>query len=243
MTAHRKGEKPLYHQVEEYIRNKIAADQMKPGDLLPTESELEEILNVSRTTIRAAITELQYAGIVMKQQGRGTFVAKKSYEEQLPLLKSFTEDAIAKGCTFRSSVLGKDIIVPNEEVAGRLRLKDKEMALKLFRVRSLDEEPIQITTSYVPLKEIRGMNLDEIDFATASLYAEMEKAGVVLDSGEEVIEVDVAGPVDAALLGVECGFPIFVTKRIVLNDKNVIVEASETRTRGDRHRAVIKLKR
>jgi len=90
---------------------------------------------------------------------------------------------------------------------------------------------------------LEQFHYEEIDFTTASLYEELEKAGVILDSGEEIIEVDVAGSVDAALLGVDCGFPIFVTKRIVYNEKNVVVEASETRTRGDRHRAVIKLRR
>lgn len=243
MSINKKNNIPLYHQVEDYIRKKIRDEKLKPGDLLPTEAELEEILKVSRTTIRIAISELQHEGIVYKQQGRGTFVAKRSYEEQLPLLKSFTEDAIAKGCKSRASVLGKDIIVPDEKIAGRLKLTENDKVLKLFRVRYLDGEPIQVTTTHVPLKEIPNMDLDKIDFTQASLYEEMEKSGVVFASGEEIIEVDVAGAIDAALMGVECGSPIFVTKRIVFNDKNRVVEAAESRTRGDRHRAVIKLVR
>lgn len=234
---------PLYHQVEEYIKNYIIENKLKPGDLLPTELELEEMLKVSRTTIRSAIMSLQYSGYVIKQQGKGTFVANTAYEQQLPLLRSFTEDAKARGSSTHSIVLAKDVIIPDESLEQKLRIDSKEKVFKLSRLRFVDNEPMQITTSYLPIKELKNYNWEEIDFNKASLYSTLEEAGIVLFSGEERMEVDIANSLDSMLLKVDIGFPIFVTKRIVFNDKGTIIEYADSRTRGDRHKAVIKLKR
>ncbi|MFA5523134.1 MAG: GntR family transcriptional regulator [Tissierellales bacterium] len=232
---------PLYHQVEEYIKEYISEKKLKPGDMLPTEIELEEMLKVSRTTIRSAIMALQYSGYVIKQQGKGTFVANTAYEQQLPLLRSFTEDATARGSSTHSIVLAKDIIVPDENLEQILNIDPKEKVFKLSRLRFVDDEPMQITTSYLPVKGLKNYNWEEIDYHTISLYASLEKAGIILSSGEERMEVDIANSLDSMLLKVDIGFPIFVTKRIVFNDKGNIIEYADSRTRGDRHKAVINL--
>lgn len=234
---------PLYHQVEEFIKEYIAKNKLKPGDMLPTESELEDMLKVSRTTIRSAIISLQYSGYVIKQQGKGTFVADTAYEQQLPLLRSFTEDAIARGSKTHSIILAKDIILPDENLEQILKIDAKEKIFKLSRLRFVDDEPMQLTTSYLPIKELKNYPWEDIDFTSTSLYFSLEEAGVILSSGEERMEVDIANSLDSMLLKVPEGFPVFVTKRIVFNDKGNIVEYADSRTRGDRHKAVIKLKR
>lgn len=243
MKIDKNKDTPLYLQVEEYIRNYIIENKLKPGDMLPTESELEEMLKVSRTTIRSAIMSLQYSGYVIKQQGKGTFVANTAYEQQLPLLRSFTEDAATRGSSTRSLVLAKDIILPDEYLEQKLGIDAKDKVLKLSRLRFVDDEPLQVSTSYLPLKELKNYKWEEINYETTSLYASLEEAGIILHSGEERMEVDVADSLDSMLLKVDVGFPIFVTKRIVYNDKGSIIEYANSRTRGDRHKAVIKLKR
>lgn len=102
---------------------------------------------------------------------------------------------------------------------------------------------MQFSTSYLPIKELKNYKWDEIDYTQTSLYQSLEVSGIVLSSGEERMEVDVADSLDSMLLNVENGFPIFITKRIVFNDKGSIIEYSVSRTRGDRHKVVIKLKR
>ncbi len=239
----KKNDNFLYQKVQDYIKHKIQDEHMKPGDMLPTEVELEEILNVSRTTIRAAITELQYAGIVAKVQGKGTFVADPSYEEQLPSLRGFTEDAQARGDKPSSVVLGKDIILPNEELEQKLKISSTDKVLKLSRVRYVNGHSMQISTSYLPVREIQSIDWENIDFSTASLYASLENAGIILAYGEERMEVSVAGPIESALLKVPEGFPLFVTKRVVMDKNGNVIEYAESKTRGDRHKVVIKLKR
>ena len=67
---------PLYYQVKESLLEKIKSNQFKVGDLIPSESELQEEYNVSRITIRRAIQELVQEGHLHTVQGRGTFVSK-----------------------------------------------------------------------------------------------------------------------------------------------------------------------
>lgn len=234
-------DEPLYLKVENYLMGLI--ENMKPGDMLPTEAELEKRLGVSRTTIRYAIQILQNKGCISKQQGRGTFVTAHPYEEELSRLQGFAEDAAKKGLITRSVVIGCDVILPNEELKDALKINDKDKVLKLNRVRYINEEPVQISVSYLPVNEIQAMDWQNIDFSSASLYKSLEDSGVVLATGEEDLEVDIASSLDAILLNVDIGFPIFVTNRLVFNDKGVPIEKSVSRTRGDRHKVHIKLKR
>ena len=69
----------------------------------------------------------------------------------------------------------------------------------------------QISVSYLPVNEIQAMDWQNIDFSSASLYKSLEDSGVVLATGEEDLEVDIASSLDAILLNVDIGFPIFVT--------------------------------
>src|SRR5690554_6278907 len=225
----------LYQKAKNYIMDYIEDNKLKPGDVLPTESKLEKLLNVSRTTIRHAISELQYQGYVEKKQGKGTFVADKSYEEQLPALKSFTEDARARGMSASSIVLEKEVILANDNLAQKLEISKNEKVLKLFRIRCLDDDPIQTSESCLPVKEIEGLKWGEIDFSTASLYDELEKAGIIINSGEERIKIDLASKKDERLLDIEGKSPIFVTERKIFNNKGTIIEYSISRTKGNRH--------
>lgn len=126
MIIDKEKDVPLYQQVEKYIKEYIVINNLHPGDLLPTELELEEMLKVSRTTIRSAIMSMQYSGYVIKQQGKGTYVAETAYEQQLPLLRSFTEDATARGSATRSIVLTRDVIIADENLEQILKIDSKD---------------------------------------------------------------------------------------------------------------------
>ena len=66
---------PIYYQLKEYIKKKIESGEFKPGDRIPTEQELCEMFDISRTPVRQALTELAYEGILYRRPGRGTFVS------------------------------------------------------------------------------------------------------------------------------------------------------------------------
>ena len=122
-----KENQPLYHKVKEGLIDIIGRQSLKPGDPLPTEAELEAMFGVSRTTIRTAINELQHEGYLVKQQGRGTFVANNSYAECTALLQGFYEDAKQRGGAVSSLLIAAELVIPDEEVQEMLGIGREEV--------------------------------------------------------------------------------------------------------------------
>ena len=239
--AKEKDSQPLYQVVKENLLSIIKERDLKPGDPLPTEAELEEMFQVSRTTIRTAITELQHEGYIIKQQGRGTFVANNSYAECTALLQGFHEDATQRGGEVTSMVIAAEYIIPEDNVQEFLEI-GREEVLRLQRVRYVNGEPTQLSSSFLPRRSFEKLPWKDIDFSTASLYAEMEKVGIDLDNGEEIWEVRVAGPYESALLKIPVGAPLFQNCRVVRNKKGEPVEYAKAYTRGDRYRTFVQLR-
>jgi len=80
---------PYYYQLEQLLRERIENGRLKPGDILPSETELCSTFRVSRTVVRQALNKLCQDGIVYKEKGRGTFVAKPKLPLNLfPLKRS-----------------------------------------------------------------------------------------------------------------------------------------------------------
>lgn len=233
----------LHSQVRQYVLELIKQKGLKPGDILPSETELEALLNTSRTTIRSALLELQHEGYIVRRQGKGTFVADITYEEHLTKLTGFAEDNESQGKTVTSIIISADRILPTEEIAMQLKINMDDPVFKLQRVRLVDGEAAQFTTAYLAPKLTSKIDITQIDFTTQSLYELIEDLGFQIYDGEEVIELGYADPIQASMLQVSVGFPLFATIRRVNGKDGTPLEYSISYTRGDRHRAHIYLKR
>lgn len=233
----------LHAQIRQYILDLIQRECLKPGDILPSETELENTLHASRTTIRAALIDLQYEGYIVRKQGKGTFVAETTYEEQLTLLKGFTEDNVSRGKKVSSAVVSFDTILPSEDIARQLQTNAGNPIVKLTRVRYVDGEATQISTSYLAPFISQREELFQYDFSKDSLYASIEEMGYKICYGDEIMEITFADTIQAGLLQVEVGFPLFTTMRLVMDKNGTPLEYAINHTRGDRHRAHIHLKR
>lgn len=233
----------LHQKVQEFILNKIKEDGLKPGDALPTESELEEALGVSRTTVRTALSILRQRGIITQHRGRGTFVARLTVEEHLSSLMSFTEYAALEGHVASSIVLSCDLILPDEMVRQKLQI-EKELVLKLSRLRLMDGEPIQISTSYLPKYALNAMHgWEEQDFGVISLYAFLESRGIIMEYADEILQATCADQMQAMLLSIDIGEPLFSIFRVVYDITNTPIEYVEAFTRGEQHRAYSRMRR
>lgn len=234
---------PLYQQVKDMILDKIKNGELKPGDSLPTEPELMELFKVSRTTIRTAINDLKNEGYVIKQQGRGTFIANNSYKECVALLQGFYEDAIKSGSTVKTIALGSNLIIPDDELAVELESNDNDPVLKIDRLRYVDGEIVNMTTAYLSKRVHEKLDWKNIDFGNTTLYGELKKAGFDLDSGEETIEVMLPNDRIASYLRIDNCLPIVKNQRKVYNKLGQLIEYSVTYTRGDKYRNYVKLKK
>lgn len=108
----------------------------------------------------------------------------------------------------------------------------------------MDCKAIQINTSYLPQQVISKIpNWDEIDFSTASLYSIMEDSNIILDYADEMLCLSEADEVQAALLNLEVGSPLFSISRTVYDEKGIPIEYAESHTKGNQHRAYSRMRR
>lgn len=236
------NELPLYQQVKAAVLSKIKENNLQPGDLLPTEAEMEAMYRVSRTTIRAAISELQAEGYLVRQQGRGTFVANNSYADCQAVLQSFTQDVEKRGDDMRTVQISVDMIIPNAELQRDMNLGENPM-LRIQRLRYINEVPTILTTSYLPEHVYERLDWKNVNFSDCSLYERLENNGVDFESGEEIVEVCTASMFEAALLGIPVGSVLSKNQRKVFDSQGRLVEYSHNLTRGDGYRLYIRLKK
>jgi GntR family transcriptional regulator len=162
---------PLYAQLRDTIREAIEEGKLQPRETLPAEREIVSRMNVSRITVRKAIAELVDEGLLIRQQGSGTFVASR-VEKQFFQLSSFSEDMAARGFTVRNEWIRKDsgTITPDEALT--FGLSPGSRVFRLQRVRYANEIPMAVEYA-----TIAGFALKSEDEIGKSLYDALEAAG------------------------------------------------------------------
>jgi GntR family transcriptional regulator len=232
---------PLYVQVKQALRAGFAAGRWKPGDLLPGEHELCRIFEVSRIVVRQALQDLAVEGLVVKERGKGTFVARPKISGGLVQeLTGFYSDMIARGYRPVTRVLRQEVVAADAPVAEALGLEAGARVVQLDRLRFVEDQPIVLVTTYLP-HELCAAVLGE-DLSGQSLYAVLEeKCGLVIETGRRTLEAVAAGKEEARLLGVELGAPLMKLDSVSLLADGTPVEYYRALHRGDRSRFEVKL--
>jgi GntR family transcriptional regulator len=232
---------PYYFQLEEILREEIESGRWAPGQRIPSESELCEILGVSRTVVRQALNELVNEGLLYRRKGKGTFVSRSKIAESLVQnLTGFYEDMVAKGLMPITHVLEQKLIPASKKVAGMLNLKEGDQVIKIDRLRSVGNGPILIVTTFLPYQICPAL-LEE-DLTNQSLYAVLEdRYKLEIARGRRTLEAISASEEDAKLLGVEEGDPIILLKSVSYLENGEPIEYFEAKHRGDRSRFEVEL--
>lgn len=231
---------PLYYQVKESLLEKIKRRQFNVGDLIPSESELQENYQVSRITIRRAVQELVQEGHLHTQQGKGTFVSKPKASQELNLITSWVETVTALGMRPESRVIRFCEEQAPANIAKILDVPVGDKILRLERVRFADDEPICLMTNYLVPEFIPG--LLQKGLQRESLYEILEREyGIVLTRAEETVDAKAAKTKEAALLNIRRGAPLLCATRITYDATDRPVEVVVSITRADRYSYKIKL--
>lgn len=161
-----------YKIIENDILSKIDENNYKPGDKLPSESELCDLYDVSRVTVRKAILNLANLGKVYRRPGDGTYVSDKPYINKSGKGRSFSEDMLQNGKIPGSELLSFKIskAKKNEFIAEKLKLKKNESFYEIVRLRTGDGIPIAIGYSYIPFKMMPDFNIDRVTSGSLYLY-------------------------------------------------------------------------
>lgn len=234
---------PLYYQIKQAILTAIHDGRLKPGDALPTEYEFCEHFGVSRPTIRQALGELYAEGYLRRQKGKGTHVSAPKIDARfLNKLQSFNREMWQKGMQPSTSVLDLSIVSGREQVNKQLGLAPKDKLIHLERVRGADGEPVVYLDTYLPYEPFRV--LMQVDFVAESLYDVLEShCHTRIERVARTIEAVEATPREASLLKTEPRSALCLVKTIGYTDRDVPVEYSIARYRGDRNQFSVELHR
>lgn len=203
-----RGGKPKYVAVRDVLLRRIR--EAAPGDRLPTEPELCAEFGVSRITVRRAVEELIGEGLLVRQQGRGTFVTEPPSavftESFADRVIGFHRQQFEAGHTVTSRVLANHIVV-NPAAAVALGVLESSALIELTRVRYVNGTLQQYSTTWLPALSYLGV-LDH-DFTQGSLYEFLERErGMVLARNDLVVRLARAEPDAARALGIPEGEPI-----------------------------------
>jgi GntR family transcriptional regulator len=159
---------PYYYQVYNYLLGKIVSRELSEGSQIPNEMILCNIFQVSRTTIREALRELELNEYISRGRGQGTFILKRSVESSaLQKVSSIVDELKEKGINTESKILEQRIIEPDERIRSKLAIGKYIKVLYIKRLVLSDDEPLYITKAYFPndiFKEISGEYLVNLSF-------------------------------------------------------------------------------
>lgn len=225
---------PLYYQLKTLILEEIQNGNYPYGSKMPTEMEISHALELSRTTVRQAITELVSEGWLYRQKSKGTFVSRpKISQDFIQKLESFNDQMNRLGKVPRTEVMEMTVIDNDEDTRTHLNLDPEDKVIKLYRRRFADEEPLVLITTYLPYKVCKGIL--GVDLNVRPLYEVLEQdEDTKISYVKRRIEAVEATKEDGENLNMKKGKPILYFKSIGYNIKDEPIEYSLARYCGDR---------
>ncbi len=233
---------PLYHQLKNLLMDRIREGYWKPGEQLPTEDQLVTQLGVSKTTVRQALRDLTEAGLVRREQGRGTFVANSKIEFGPRQLTSFSEEMRDLQMQAESRVLEMQTVPALPEIAAKLEIEPGAEVFLLRRLRMAGGEPMGLQTAHIAARLVPGIM--GVDFERTSLYETLDQRyGLIPDhASQKHFAVAVDGN-EAALLKVAVGAPALGGERVTYLHGGEPLELTYSVIRGDRYQIQLNLVR
>src|SRR5918993_831772 len=228
-----------YVQIEEELTERIRAGKLRPGDRIPPERELAEQMHVSRMTVRQALGRLADRGLLVREQGRGTFVSEPKLVQSLSRLSGFYDQMISQGIVPTSRLLSGEQILASTALAQVLDLRIGEPLYKVVRLRLGGGVPLALETSFFPARLVPG--LLEQDLERNSIYRLMERYDARPVRAVQSLEPVPARDQDAELLEILVGSPVMLVERTSWDARDRAVEYAKDIYRGDRSRFVTEL--
>lgn len=225
---------PISTQLADYLKHQIQSGVLKPGDKMIGENDIAELLKISRTTVRLSLNRLVEEGLIVRQRGKGSYIAEPKLRRNINYLYNFTENILRSGSVPSSNVLRCSTESANEKIKEKLRLSAAEQSVfVLERLRIAGLEPLIVEHTYIPYYLCQG--IEQTDFSNASLYHVLElQYGIHIHHAEESIAATTIDKKNSALLKCKNGMAGYFIERISYLESGYICEYTTSITRGDR---------
>lgn len=227
----KKSQSPLYQQLMSRLKNDIMAGVYPAGARIPSEQLLCDTYGVSRVTVRKAMLDLVQEGLLVRRQGKGTFVAEERIQRDLQQVTSFSAACRQMGHVAGARLVSAELQEATAEDCEKLGLAPGSRVVEICRVRTCDEDPVMLEINRFP--EHYAFLLKES--AESSLYALLGSRGVKPASAVHDISLGHATPMAARHLGCNPGDALLLLDELVLNQHGEPLHLSRQWIRGDKY--------
>lgn len=232
---------PLYAQVKALLVKRIGSGAWKPGEMLPSEFELAAEYNVSQGTVRKALTALETDRLIVRRQGRGTYVARHSRDQTLfHFFRMVGLDDYRLVPT--SIVLTQGRQRATQEQAGQLSIKLNAMLHAIVRTRNLQGEPAIFERIFVPIALMPKLQVESLTEMRDEMYVVyQERFGITIARASERLLAVTATDEEASYLKISAGAPLLEIVRVArdVNGRPVELRVSRCNTNQSRYAAEI----
>lgn len=229
---------PLYQQIRGLILNSLRSGEWKPGESIPSEMELATRYRVSQGTVRKAIDELASENLLLRRQGKGTFVATHAEQQvQFRFLKLVPDSGTqgSEGPAQRTIIECRRARA-NADVTRALALRSGDQVLQARRVLKFGGTPVILEDIWLPALPFKGLTAERLANYQGAMYALFEtEFNVRMVRAEEKIRAVAASPAQAQLLDVAPGAPLLSVERVAYTYQDEPMELRRGYYRTDTH--------
>ncbi len=240
-----KGDRPVFRQIAELLRDDIATGRLSEGARLPSERDLMDAYGAARGTVRQAVALLKAEGLVQTEHGRGGFVRSRPPVRRVAHDRfarrhrdqgkaAFLAEAESEGVSPGVEVLLIGEEVPPAAVADRLGLPHEQKVFVRRRRYLADGDPVELASSYLPLPFVRGTAITKKNPGPGGIYARLEENGHRLARFTEEVTARMPSPEEVRSLRLSAGTPVFGLVRTAYDEQGVAVEVCDTVMAADR---------
>jgi GntR family transcriptional regulator len=237
-----RGPTPLYYQLKGILESKILSQKIKENERLPSEAELCEQYSVSRVTVRQALAELERAGLIYRDRGKGSFVTEGARLKR-PVLKGSIEDLIAAAKGTRVKILSYKEITPPPTIINISKLGKHTKVFQLAVVRHIPEGPMGYSLIYFPPGLGKLISVTDLSETTEIITLVEGKLNTKAHRANQGIDVGLADGVLAKHLSVRPKTPLLIIQRTYYTREGALMFVAITYFRPDRFKYEIELTR
>jgi GntR family transcriptional regulator len=230
---------PVHVQIEEQLAERIASGELQAGERLPPERDLARDLNVSRMTVRQALSSLAGRGLVERGVGRGTFVASRKVDHDLTRVAGFSEQLARQGLEPGAKIIDVSEKPAGWRISAALEIAPTAPVVRIQRLRLADGIPMALEDSWFPAERFPGFADHDLHRSLYTLMGDVYAAAPV--RAIERLEPVLARAHEARALDVPARAPLMLVERTAYDADGTPVEFAHDRYRGDRARFVVRV--
>lgn len=217
---------PMYKIIEAYVKDLIDSGKLNEGDLIPSEKVLSEEFNVTRMTVRSALTNLVQEGYITRRRGIGSIVLGRNIYDNISAISGFTAEMERKHQEVSNILVGLKVTEADEELSKNLNLNPGENVWEVERIRLADKKRVSYMVTYMPVKLFPNLTKSHCE---GSIYKFIEEScGFKIALSDREVEAVISTEELEEHLNLKKKEPLLYIKQISKLDNNEVFEYSHT---------------